>query len=124
MVVQTGESKHSRHPDVFSSMTQEIPCPVCSSRATRYALTGTDLLFESTSKIFTLNSCGSCGCLFLNPMPDNEEIAGFYPTQYWWNSAKPGPLKKLEGIYRKLALRGHVSFITGAAGNRTGLDLL
>jgi 2-polyprenyl-3-methyl-5-hydroxy-6-metoxy-1,4-benzoquinol methylase len=60
-------------------------------------------------------------------MPGDEEIAGFYPTQYWWNSAKApagGVLKKLESIYRRLALRDHVSFIQRAAGNRNGLDLL
>src|SRR6185295_12682601 len=41
-----------------------------------------------------------------------------------WNSSKPGPLKKLEAIYRKLALRDHVSFIVRAAGNRSAYDLL
>jgi 2-polyprenyl-3-methyl-5-hydroxy-6-metoxy-1,4-benzoquinol methylase len=120
MVVQTGESKHPRDPDVFASMS----CPVCLNPVTAHALTGSDLLFESTSKTFTLDSCPSCRCLFMNPMPGTEEIAGFYPTQYWWNSARPGALKTLESIYRKLALRDHVSFIMRAAGNRTGLDIL
>jgi SAM-dependent methyltransferase len=60
----------------------------------------------------------------MNPMPGPEEIAGFYPTQYWWNSSKAGALKKLESIYRKVALHDHISFITRAGGNRTGLDLL
>src|SRR5256885_3188649 len=56
-------------------------------------------------------------------MPSNDEIAGFYPTQYWWNTAGRGTLKTLESIYRRIALRDHVSFITKAA-NRNGLDLL
>jgi 2-polyprenyl-3-methyl-5-hydroxy-6-metoxy-1,4-benzoquinol methylase len=101
-----------------------IPCPVCLNPATEPSLTGADVLFESTPKTFTLNACLSCRCLFLNPMPGSEEIAGFYPTQYWWNSAKPGALKQLESIYRKLALSGHVAFVTQAAGNRKGPDLL
>jgi 2-polyprenyl-3-methyl-5-hydroxy-6-metoxy-1,4-benzoquinol methylase len=89
------------------------------------ALTGSDVLFESTSKNFTLHLCGACHCLFLSPMPGADEIAAFYPSQYWWNSQqKTGALKKLETIYRKLALHGHISFIVRAAGNRTGLDLL
>ena len=57
-------------------------------------------------------------------MPGDDEIAGFYPSQYWWSAAKPGALKQLESIYRKIALRGHVSFITRAARNRAGLRLL
>jgi 2-polyprenyl-3-methyl-5-hydroxy-6-metoxy-1,4-benzoquinol methylase len=101
-----------------------MPCPVCLNTASVPALRGTDLLFETTSKTFTLDSCSACRCLFLNPMPADEEIAGFYPAQYWWSAAKPGLLKKFEGIYRRMALRGHVSFISKAAGNRMGLDLL
>lgn len=57
-------------------------------------------------------------------MPGDDEIAGFYPKQYWWSGARPGLLKKLEADYRRIALRGHIAFITKAAANRTGLDLL
>src|SRR5262245_19413565 len=99
-------------------------CPVCLNSATAPALSGTDLLFETTSRTFTLDSCSICRCLFLNPMPGTEEIAGFYPKQYWWSAAKPGLLKKFEAIYRRMALRGHVAFISRAADNRSGLDLL
>jgi 2-polyprenyl-3-methyl-5-hydroxy-6-metoxy-1,4-benzoquinol methylase len=88
------------------------------------ALTGTDFLFETTSKTFTLHSCSSCRCLFLDPMPASREIAEFYPTTYWWKAAQPGILKKLESIYRRIALRDHVAFITKAAGNRMGLSIL
>ncbi len=101
-----------------------MSCPVCLNAATAPALRGTDLLFETTSKTFTLDSCSVCRCLFLNPMPGEEEIAGFYPNQYWWSGARSGLLKKLEAVYRRRALRGHVSFISKAAANRTGLDLL
>jgi SAM-dependent methyltransferase len=101
-----------------------MKCPVCSSPSTAPALTGTDLLFETTSRTFTLDSCAACRCLFMNPMPGVEEIAGFYPTQYWWNAAGRGALKKLEEIYRRIALSDHVSFITKVARRRTDLDLL
>ncbi len=99
-------------------------CPVCLHSETVPALTGRDLLFESTEKTFTLNSCAACHCLFLNPMPASDEIASFYPQTYWWNSSNPGLLKKLESIYRRVALRDHVAFITRAAGNRRSPDLL
>ena len=42
-------------------------CPVCLNPATAPAITGTDLLFETTSRTFTLDSCPACRCLFLNP---------------------------------------------------------
>lgn len=99
-------------------------CPVCLNPRTAPALTGSDLLFETTQKTFTLDSCPACRCLFLNPMPGDDEIAGFYPPQYWWNGGRRGALKKLESIYRKIALRDHVSFIARAAKSRPGLDLL
>jgi 2-polyprenyl-3-methyl-5-hydroxy-6-metoxy-1,4-benzoquinol methylase len=104
-----------------------MSCPVCLNPVTEPALSGTDWLFESTTKIFRLNSCACCHCLFLDPMPCEEEIAGFYPSLYWWHSSNPqrdSSLKKLESVYRKLALRDHIAFISRAAGNRPGLDLL
>src|SRR5262245_24289773 len=103
-----------------------MSCPVCLNPVTAPALTGSDLLFESTTKNFTLHTCLSCRCLFLNPMPGDEEIAGFYPTQYWWSSSKSGKgtLKTLESIYRKLALRDHIQFIMRSAADRSGVELL
>ncbi len=104
-----------------------MSCPVCLNRVTAPHLTGNDLLFESTAKTFVLHGCESCRCLFLNPMPGDEEIAGFYPHQYWWNTSKAqanATLKKLESLYRRLALRDHISFIVRAARNRQGLNLL
>ena len=100
-----------------------MSCPVCLNPVTAPALVGTDFLFESTSKTFTLYSCEACRCLFLHPMPDSREIERFYPADYWWNARRSGGLKKLESVYRKLALRDHVAFITKAAGNRS-VDVL
>jgi len=100
-----------------------MSCPLGLNPATVPAFTGTDFLFETTSRIFTLNSCPACRCLFLNPMPGSDEIAGFYPTQYWWNRAKPNRLKRLESVYRRLALSDHMAFILRAAG-RGAVDLL
>ena len=104
-----------------------MSCPVCLNAVSVPALTGNDLLFESTERTFTLHSCAACRCLFLNPMPSDEELAGFYPSQYWWNGSKAqssATLKKLESVYRRLALRDHVAFVMRAAGNHSGLHLL
>lgn len=99
-------------------------CPVCLSAKTSPAgLTGSDVLFETTSKTFTLSGCSACRCLFIDPLPGDVELAGFYPTQYWWK-ASSGVLKTLEGAYRKMALRDHVAFIATAANGGSAPDLL
>ena len=101
-----------------------MSCPVCLNPATGPALTGTDFLFETTSRIFTLHACSCCHTLFLNPMPDSSEIAAFYPAEYWWKAGQAGILKRLESIYRRVALHDHVAFITKAAANRTSPAIL
>src|SRR6185369_11082010 len=118
MVVQARQSEYSFGAEVFPSMS----CPVCLSAVSSPALAGSDLLFESTAKEFTLHSCASCRCLFMNPMPAEDEIADFYPKQYWWTTSSKssgnGALKKFESIYRKTVLRDHVAFILDAAESR------
>jgi len=97
-----------------------MSCPVCLNPSTVHALTGTDTLFQTTPKQFDLHACRSCDCLFLHPLPPREEIDSFYPEQYWWSSAKPSFLKRLESIYRKIALSDHLSFISNAASRLEG----
>ncbi len=97
-------------------------CPVCLSPLTIPAeMTGHDVLFETTTKAFSLSRCSRCRCLFIDPLPEEAEISSFYPPQYWWKSS-PGILKSIEGVYRKFALRDHVAFISRAAqGNGSRL---
>jgi len=90
-------------------------CPVCLNPSTFPAnLTGGDVLFETTTKTFHLSHCAACRCLFIDPLPGDQELAGFYPAQYWWK-ASSGILKSLEAVYRKTALHDHVAFISRAA---------
>jgi 2-polyprenyl-3-methyl-5-hydroxy-6-metoxy-1,4-benzoquinol methylase len=89
-------------------------CPVCLNPSTAPSLVGTDFLFKVTQRTFHLSACASCDCLFIDPLPTTQEIATFYPADYWWN-AGPGKLNALEAIYRRIALRDHLSFIASAA---------
>ena len=91
-----------------------MSCPVCLNPATSRSLTGGDFLFGATSRTFQLSACGVCDCLFIDPPPTSEEIAAFYPAEYWW-TASPGALKGLEAIYRRIVLRDHIGFIASAA---------
>src|SRR5262245_60166204 len=91
-----------------------MSCPIClSSVTTVQPFVGRDFLFETTSRTFAFSSCESCRCSFIDTLPGNQELATFYPAQYWWSSSSRR-LKILEGIYRRIALRDHVAFITAA----------
>ena len=94
-----------------------MSCPVCLSPAIiPLAFVGRDLLFETTSKTFNLSACKGCHCFFIDPLPGSQELASFYPTQYWW-STSPGLLKFLESTYRKIVLRDHIGFIAKATAS-------
>ena len=92
-----------------------IHCPVCLATRTAFFGRGTDFLFETSEESFTLRSCGDCRCLFLEPMPSADEIAGFYPPAYWWQASGAGWLARLEGLYRRVVLVDHLAFIRRAA---------
>src|SRR5438093_13646710 len=91
-----------------------MKCPVCLHPVTAPALTGADILFETTSRPFKLSTCAACHSLFLDPTPSANEIAGFYPAHYWWRPST-GMLKALERCYRRIVLYDHVRFIASAA---------
>jgi len=91
-------------------------CPVCFSSSTvAQPFTGTDALFGTTSKSFYFRGCTGCNSIFIDPIPGEKELAGFYPERYWWSSS-PGLLKTLEAWYRRIVLSDHVRFIVRAAG--------
>lgn len=90
-------------------------CPVCLNSSTiAEPFTATDTLFETTSRSFNFRGCTGCHCIFIDPMPGEKELAGFYPAPYWWSST-PGLLNSLEAGYRRIALSDHVRFIVRAA---------
>jgi hypothetical protein len=103
-------------------------CPVCLNPSTsRHPFTGRDLLFETTDRTFGFRTCGGCRSLFIDPALREEELAGFYPSRYWWSAAS-GHLNKLENFYRRIALRDHLAFVAKAAkalpNNRNSVRLL
>jgi len=90
-------------------------CPVCFQMHTAEFGEGADTLFGTTSETFSLRSCGSCRCLFIDPMPAPEEIASFYPPSYWFDGSESSLIGRFEEIYRRIVLWDHVSFISRAA---------
>ncbi|NLF40005.1 class I SAM-dependent methyltransferase [bacterium] len=59
---------------------KHIACPVCRADNRDAFMRGGDLL-HGVDGAFTLVRC-ACGMVYLNPMPDNAELARYYPDDY------------------------------------------
>lgn len=91
-------------------------CPVCSSTRTRLRWRGLpDRLFRTTAERFDVARCADCGAHFLLPIPSQQQLAGYYPDDYW-----VGPSDREDGRvaqggllerYRQFVLRDHVRFV-------------
>ena len=62
-------------------MSSVTPCPLCESGAAAYVVTGYDR-FRARADEFRYVRCGRCGLVRQNPLPEPEEIPGFYPDDY------------------------------------------
>lgn len=99
----------------------ENACPLCSTEETEFFARCTDYLLKTTDKMFSLRECKACGIAFLAPIPPAEELRAYYPSGYWWSESsralsflsKLG--KRLESLYRRMALRDHIRFVLEAA---------
>jgi len=75
-------------------------CPLCGSQAV-LEFVGTDLAYKK-DKTYNYTRCTKCDALFQNPIPDKDDIAGFYPETYY--AYKP-PGKKPRSNVEKSVLR-------------------
>ncbi len=93
-----------------------MKCPACGEAGSRILYRGTDRLYGTTSQQFQVAECASCGLLRLDPPPAPEELARYYPDEYWYAPRKD-TASKLEEAYRRFVLRDHVSFVLRALGD-------
>jgi 2-polyprenyl-3-methyl-5-hydroxy-6-metoxy-1,4-benzoquinol methylase len=108
-------------------------CPVCGTVRSSYFATDHDRLFGLVPGEFTLYRCGACRCLFQSPLPADEQLAGFYPDDYWWSGESPQrglarQIQRLERTYRDFVIRDHTRFLLRCtretpAGRGTLLDI-
>lgn len=61
---------------------QSVPCDLCGSSKQKTLLTLTDLISQTSSHVFRLAQCRSCGLIYLNPRPYNWDLHRYYPESY------------------------------------------
>ena len=88
-------------------------CPRCRHEEATTLFRGTDRLYATTQRSFSVVECVRCGMMRLDPPPHPDELAGFYPQTYWWQ-ADESAAGRLAELYRQLVLADHVRFAMGA----------
>ncbi len=68
---------------------QTIACDLCRSENAQVLLRQRDLLLGLAEEEFSIVRCGTCGLLYLNPRPSQEEIGRYYPDHYYHYTAPP-----------------------------------
>jgi len=58
---------------------RNVKCALCDSDNNALLLSSIDKRYHSTTTIYQLVRCRNCGLIYLNPMPQKDEIAQFYP---------------------------------------------
>ena len=89
------------------------PCLVCGCTSFRARFTASDRLYQTTQREFQIVQCDACGLMRLDPAPAPEDLARYYPPQYWY-SPDASLAARLEERYRRLVLGDHVRFVRRA----------
>jgi SAM-dependent methyltransferase len=74
---------------------------------------GTDRLYRTTDKVFSVVACAGCRLVRLHPWPTPEELQTYYPENYWF-SPQQDATTRAEEAYRRFVLRDHVNFAVRA----------
>jgi SAM-dependent methyltransferase len=86
---------------------------MCGSARTSLLFRQTDRLYRTTEKQFRVVRCGQCGLVRLDPQPSPSELSGYYPANYWFAPDR-SLVARLEELYRRVVLSGHVGFVARA----------
>ncbi|MFN7647337.1 MAG: class I SAM-dependent methyltransferase [Acidobacteriota bacterium] len=95
-------------------------CPACGHGDYKSLFHGTDRLYATTTRSFTIVECTQCRLLRLFPQPEPAELGRYYPANYWFNPVA-NPAASPEERYRRFVLNDHVRFVERAieaAGER------
>lgn len=70
---------------------QRVKCALCGSVKYTPLLQAKDYRLHTTEQVFDLVRCLQCGTIYLNPRPNEEELAKFYTKAFY---AKPTVISK------------------------------
>ena len=93
-------------------------CLMCGSGDFTALFHGSDRLYHTTTRQFSVVCCGQCGLQRLDPAPTPEELKRYYPDNYWFAPGESAA-SRLEEAYRRLVLRDHVRFAAQALAGST-----
>jgi len=106
-----------------SAVEEQNSCVACGSREMHTLFHTTDRLFKTTDKSFVVVECQRCRLIRLYPTPKPEELASYYPSDYWHND-QGGRITAIEEFYRRLVSLDHIHFLEGAIQGAGGKGLV
>ncbi|MEO8370627.1 MAG: class I SAM-dependent methyltransferase [Candidatus Solibacter sp.] len=98
-------------------------CLMCGCAQATAQFHGSDRLYHTTGRQFSVVACNQCGLLRLDPTPTPEELGQYYPDNYWF-APDESTASRMEEAYRRLVLRDHVQFVTQALARSTASGAL
>ncbi len=94
-----------------------MECPGCGEIGMRTLFRAGDRLYQTTDKYFLVVECRTCRLIRLEPRPTPQELASYYPPEYWYAPKSGDTASWFEESYRRLVLRDHVKFVMRAMEN-------
>lgn len=103
---------------------EHTPCPLCGAQDEQFLFIARDRLHGIEGE-FREVRCRCCGLIYLNPRPGPDELARFYPPDYFARGEGVGPFRMKHRI-RDLVLRLYYGYPPGggALGKVAALPLL
>jgi SAM-dependent methyltransferase len=95
------------------STAQLERCPACENPTSRILFQGSDRLYHTTERVFSVVECTRCRLIRLSPFPSPAELRDYYPDSYWY-VPEHDTISRLEELYRRVVLSDHVRFVEGA----------
>ena len=60
-----------------------VACDLCGSSKTTLLFALPDQQFPTDSQSFRIVECRGCGLIYLNPRPEGEDLAAYYPKEFY-----------------------------------------
>lgn len=102
-----------------AALAAENACVACGSREMTTLFHATDRLYHTTKKSFLVVECERCRLIRLYPKPRPDELATYYPSDYWHNDSG-GSITAIEEFYRRMVSMDHIRFLEGAISGADG----